>query len=173
MIQVRNGVFETNSSSQHTIAISKHMPNVEDCRGATINFTLGEYGWEFDTVVDTASYLYTALTELYNDWPYYSMDEKFVRAISHIVDVLEKYGVQATFQTFTKDSDFYIDHSYELIEFLSDIMVDDDMLIRFLLNHTSCVHTGNDNRDYDEDAMCERGEHIKEDDDYRYYYKGN
>ena len=53
MKQIRNGVFETNSSSIHSIAISKEpVINFLD----TIHFRLGEFGWEFDEV-DSGDYL--------------------------------------------------------------------------------------------------------------------
>ncbi len=57
MIQIRKGTFETNSSSTHSICISKE-PVTKYPK--SIHFYLGRYGWEQDTVVDTASYLYNS-----------------------------------------------------------------------------------------------------------------
>lgn len=57
-IIIRNGIFETNSSSVHSICISKKP--VENVKGKKIAFYLGEYGWENETV-DTTDYLYTAI----------------------------------------------------------------------------------------------------------------
>lgn len=51
-------MFETNSSSVHSICISKKP--VGDVKGKKISFYLGEYGWENSTV-DTPDYLYTAI----------------------------------------------------------------------------------------------------------------
>lgn len=56
--QIRSSVFETNSSSTHSIAIPKK-PVVT---GEYISFSIGEFGWENDCV-DTADYLYTAILE--------------------------------------------------------------------------------------------------------------
>ena len=42
MIQIRNGVFETNSSSTHSICIPKKTSIKRD----SIYFGIGEYGWE-------------------------------------------------------------------------------------------------------------------------------
>jgi hypothetical protein len=58
MVQVRKGVFETNSSSTHSIAISKKPVVI----GKSIHFRIGEFGWE-EKCVDTADYLYTAILE--------------------------------------------------------------------------------------------------------------
>ena len=43
MIKVRNGCFETNSSSVHTLVISRNMPEVLP---PSISFHIREYGWE-------------------------------------------------------------------------------------------------------------------------------
>lgn len=64
--QTRKGVFETNSSSVHTITISKNgydksiIPEV-------LVFIFGEFGWEVNklsSVYEKASYLYTALNDV-------------------------------------------------------------------------------------------------------------
>ena len=55
MKQIRTSVFETNSSSTHSIAISKKPVTI----GKYIYFGIGEFGWENDCV-NTADYLYTA-----------------------------------------------------------------------------------------------------------------
>ena len=62
MIQIRAGVFETNSSSTHSIAISKKPVVI----GKSIRFGIGEFGWENDCV-DTADYLYTAILDMIQD----------------------------------------------------------------------------------------------------------
>lgn len=60
--QIRNSVFETNSSSTHSIAISKKPVVI----GKFIKFNIGEFGWENDCV-DTADYLYTAILDQDDD----------------------------------------------------------------------------------------------------------
>lgn len=60
MIQIRNGVFETNSSSTHSICISKKPVDADGCH---VDFHFGEFGWENDDA-DVADYLYTAIYEL-------------------------------------------------------------------------------------------------------------
>ena len=62
MIQIRSSVFETNSSSTHSIAISKK-PVVA---GKYIRFCIGEFGWA-NGIADTADYLYTYLKKQLNN----------------------------------------------------------------------------------------------------------
>ena len=56
--QIRRGVFETNSSSTHSIAIPKRCTKTN-----YMSFNIGEFGWGWDEV-DPADYLYTAIYEL-------------------------------------------------------------------------------------------------------------
>ena len=59
--KIRQGVFETNSSSTHSICIVK----TADIRiPASLHLTMGEFGWECENYNDSetkASYLYTGL----------------------------------------------------------------------------------------------------------------
>ena len=61
-MKIRKGTFETNSSSTHSIAISKNKINIPT--GSYINFRIGEYGWE-ENEYNFPSYMYTSL--LYNN----------------------------------------------------------------------------------------------------------
>lgn len=158
MIKIRNGVFETNSSSVHAIIIARGdiaLPLVDQ----TVYFGLGEYGWGEDGHYDPnekASYFYTAACSVRG---YDVKDE--------IAALLKPYGIickfdDPKFKTWTSDYDGStytylangsIDHDYECKEFVDAIMSDPEMLIRFLFNIDSFVQTGNDNSDmewYDE-----------------------
>ena len=57
MKQIRNGVFETNSSSTHSIAIPRSCDKQN-----YISFRIDEFGWGFDEV-NPADYFYTAIYE--------------------------------------------------------------------------------------------------------------
>ena len=57
MIQIRSNVFETNSSSTHSICIQK---KPVDADYSYIAFHAGEYGWE-ERIVNLGNYLYTAI----------------------------------------------------------------------------------------------------------------
>ena len=55
MIEIRQSIFETNSSSVHVLVIPKDTPiNIPK----KVFLDGGEYGWEFGCVTDTINYLY-------------------------------------------------------------------------------------------------------------------
>lgn len=178
--QIRNSVFETNSSSTHSIAISKKPVVI----GKSIHFGIGEFGWENDCV-DTADYLYTAILE---------QDERD-ELLEQLKNILDGYSIEYKFDKprYHKSSNGidkwldngYIDHSYELREFLNAILSNEDLLMRYLFGD-SCVYTGNDNQDPDpsgcdiadeeyydwgSNKMVANPYHDPE--NYDYFYKGN
>ena len=93
---IRHSVFETNSSSTHTICINKDFkwPLKEN----SIEFGTGEFGWEFENYYDIwskAEYLHEAILSKANDKAeyenlkdeLYSVDEKFQEALrNHIAN---------------------------------------------------------------------------------------
>ena len=139
MKQIRKNVFETNSSSTHSIAIPKKVNNYVN----RINFYLGEYGWE-DGEANPANYLYTALICL----------EDFDR-LEHLKEILDHHNIEYRFEEPRKNSwgyyDGNIDHSYELQDFLSAVFSDEELLLRYLTDGR--VYMGNDNSNEYED-MC-------------------
>jgi hypothetical protein len=180
MKQIRSNVFETNSSSTHSIAISKKPVVI----GKYIYFDIGEYGWEND-VADTANYLYTAILAQDN------RDD----LLDKLKKILDKYSIKYEFkeplwrQSSIGDDVWleygYIDHSYELIAFLNAILSNEDLLMRYLFGN-SCVYTGNDNQDpdpsgcdiakeeyydWDSNKMIKNPYHDSK--NYDYYYKTN
>lgn len=185
MRQIRNNVFETNSSSIHSIAISKEpvagFPNA-------IRFYLGKYGWEFDDV-SPASYLYTAIMAIHDKK---DRDNK----LNKLKSILDSRGIKYEFET-PKFDDYgwldngFIDHSGELSTFIKTVLSDEGMLMRLLFGN-SCVFTGNDNSDAEEQAYIRRWEkeyrnydwktktvtvgenpYYMGKDDYDWFYKGN
>ena len=68
MIQIRQGVFETNSSSTHAISICKYHSNVE--LPEVVKFESNQdFGWEFEKYTDIyskANYLWLAICYMYN-----------------------------------------------------------------------------------------------------------
>lgn len=144
--QIRNSVFETNSSSTHSIAISKKPVVI----GKSIHFGIGEFGWENDHV-GTIDYLYTAILEQHDS----------DCLLDRLKAILDSYSIEYEFEEpkyWVADSgnkyldEGYIDHSNETREFINAVLSDEDMLMRCLFGD-SCVYTGNDNSD-DYDGMC-------------------
>lgn len=137
MKQIRRNVFETNSSSTHSICISKAPVTV----GKYIHFGIGEYGWENDCV-DIVDYLYTAILCM-------SDSEQLLEKLK---DMLDRHSIEYEFEKpkyigdeENKWLDYgYIDHSDDTREFIDAVLSDDDMLMRCLFG-SSCVYTGNDN----------------------------
>lgn len=168
MVKIRKGMFETNSSSTHTIIITD-----KNCEpGAIVDFRIGEFGWarrRLDTINEKASYLYTMGCELLGRDIYQDLYE-----------VLCKYGVKCTC---TKPAKFakgvgwldngYVDHcgDGDSGDFVRDLLAHEKLLIRYLFSPDSFVITGNDNCYEDEYKWYE--EQLNVDYKHREYYKGN
>ena len=142
MLQIRANVFETNSSSTHTLNISKRP--VDDMP-AHIDFHLGEFGWGFDDA-NFADYLYTAIMDLDSEFNE-ERHEKAKERLNKIRNLLGKYGITYTFEKPRDNVWFYIDHSETLERegTLDKILDDEDLLTRALMRPESVIHMGNDN----------------------------
>ena len=184
MIQVRNGVFETNSSSTHSICI----PKKTNKTGMYVEFGIGGYGWENRRVDDTPSYLYTAILDGY------SYDEAMKR-IEKLKSILNNHSIGYSFEkpkwheweSGAKSLDNgYIDHAYETYMFVESVLNDEDMLLRYLFDGT--VYTGNDNDDcvpdgcdiadeymwgYEDGKWIEKPNPYHDPENFDYFYKGN
>lgn len=166
MIQIRRSAFETNSSSTHSICITRSnnytLPDM-------VTFHLDDFGWEFQTYYEMqskADYLYSGLLGYYYDQP-----EKIKEAKEWIFKVLTKHGVDCEFADDRLEDGWYagVDHDNELGEFLTAVLRNEKTLFRFLFCAESFILTGNDN--------CSSDEHHLVDIDVTYphdeYYKGN
>ena len=158
MIKVRRGVFETNSSSTHSICITKSDLNINFPE--SITFSVGDFGWEEDKLFDhyeKASYLYTAIMCLYDK----KEQQKF---IDFIVKTLDKNNIDYRFVPI--GSEYYgIDHCSELREVVELICHSEKRLLRYLFSEESFILTGNDNND----SCVEINVTYK----HETYYKGN
>ena len=186
MIQIRQSVFETNSSSTHSIVIPKKTNRTEQY----IEFHIDVYGWENKTVTDTASYLYTAILYAYPK-------EDAVEKIKRIKDVLNNHGVGYSFDKpvyykcdwdgYETLDNGYVDHGCKLCDFIDVILDDEDMLLRYLFD--GVVYTGNDNQNTVSNGcniansgywkIDDKGNEYwvnnpyHDEDNYDYFYKGN
>ena len=158
----RNSLFETNSSSTHVITVK---------RGGSLDvpdelvFSVGNYGWEFaeySSLGDKASYLYTAICQLYDD----AEREKIM---NKLVQYLNEIGVEATIIAPNPKDWYGVDHAGELSEFLDSILEDKNLFYNYLFDSSSTIYTGNDNDDDDDDFFPDQDELF----DYDYFYKGN
>lgn len=172
MKQIRKGVFETNSSSTHSICIAK---DVELTIPKSLHFSFGEFGWEHDTlksIGEKASYLYTGLNA-----------QERTEDIENIFKILRGKGIEVTskeeiieYKSY-KNSDGelvkykssenggYIDHSDRLTTFLNAICDDKKKLMNYLFSDFSFIITGNDNSENDISINVNYP--------FDYFYKGN
>lgn len=139
---IRNGTWETNSSSTHALCIRKELP---ESLPSEVYFSLGEFGWEqeiWDDYSTKAAYLHTAIYDLcYEDRTLYNTYKK------EISEILDKYGIKSEWKEVESMSDYnyYIDHSGELEEFISNLLKSPELLIEWLFNPESVLVTDNDN----------------------------
>ena len=172
MKKERIGVFETNSSSTHSICIAK---NAKLIIPSEIHFAFGEFGWEFrklKSLADKASYLYTGL-----------MNNRMETEFQQVKELLESKGIPVTYeerivehkcyhdqkghfiQYESSPNEGYVDHSIDLVPFLNAVLSDEESLMNFLFSGMSYIRTGNDNDD--------RSVKINETYPHDVYYKGN
>jgi hypothetical protein len=165
---IRRNVFETNSSSTHSMCITKN--NILDQKQNELSFRIGEFGWETDMLIspeEKAAYLYTAL-----------IIRNKLDLLQKVKEYLIMNSIQFDMQPPQYDDDYdessdyrflkygYIDHSDELDDFIEGACEDENKLMRFLFSSESFIKTGNDNSS---DCNTE----IDVDYDHEEYYKGN
>ena len=182
--QIRKGVFETNSSSCHSICIATGLTQDHLHFPEKVTFRYGEFGWEhthIDTVEEKASYLYTAISHIVRD----SVD-RWKECLMFIFETLKEYHVGCSFEGYVKlepwvstygDSpqlrfsaeidNGYIDHYEDTLALVDSLCSDKDLLLSYLFSSKSFILTGNDNSDED------RVGDIKVDYEHREFYKGN
>ena len=158
MRQIRNGVFETNSSSVHSITVcnkeleENRIPIDED---GYIHAYFSEFGWDIDDYYDQESklsYLLTMAAHLNNCYPYCfapqeqeEIIEKFVqtddfkRISSEIADYANCEGVILDL------SEGYIDHQSIYNNSLDEFLEwNNTNIIDFVFGGV-IIHTDNDN----------------------------
>lgn len=182
MIQIRQSVFETNSSSTHSICIAKEIENIP------IKIVFHPvYAGRSEQVISAPDYLYAAMTS--------QGQEYFEDAKEIIGEFLDSRNIEYEFQPVNWENNWdysykcNVDHAENIREFVDEILDDESLLSRFLFGD-SIVYTG----EYDdrsmvaadgewkyEDAQDENGEWILtkkknpyyNPEKYTYYFKGD
>ena len=144
MNKIRHKVFETNSSSTHSISIDTNNIGLmeilfPDDEG-NIVLNGGEFGWCHETfyaAVDKASYMAIYAQE----WGGPNKDQ-FIETLKNVIKV--QTGAKDVIFNFTDESS-YIDHqSVENHDY--DYLFEDERLLRlFIFSKNSFLRTGNDN----------------------------
>jgi Ni,Fe-hydrogenase III small subunit len=172
MKQIRKGVFETNSSSTHSICIARE---AELTIIKALHFDFGQFGWEFDTLRspdEKATYLYTGLIAN-NRKEDAEKIFKLLRSKGILVTAEEPIFKNESYtnsegklvEYTSYENTGYIDHSDEMGDFLNAVCEDENKLMSYLFSDLSFIITGNDNsvEDVGINVIYNRDE----------YYKGN
>lgn len=153
--QVRKNIFETNSSSTHSIVVGNNGEDIYAGLPDKLEFHGGMFGWEhclYTGTQDKADYLFTSL--IYTDTPF--------EYVERIKSILAKWNIEAEFDEIEekKYSDgsvyyevagefCYVDHGIENKYLVEELCEDEVKLMNYLFSDGSYVETSNDNDDYD------------------------
>ncbi len=166
--QIRRNVFETNSSSSHSLTLSQSdlvpQPFATDVlRAGVVMVGKAEYGWEWHryySAVNKLSYLLTQVAQ-YDDVPEGDPErvtELMIDAhpqLRSLVDAVREHtGVELRF---TPGSTGYIDH--DSVGVGSELLGDSEALRQFLFSD-AYVETGNDNTGPGWTIQTDRGEEL-------------
>ena len=170
--QIRKSIFETNSSSTHSIVIGNNGEDIYANLPKKLEFHGDEFGWEHELYTDTqskADYLFTSL--IYTETP---LEYK-----ERIKNILAKWDIEAEFDEIVekryesgyicyeiKDKFCYVDHGNGNKDLVKELCEDEVKLMNYLFSDSSYVETSNDNDDYD--VLGTYPENVLLD-----YYKGN
>lgn len=150
---VRQGAFETNSSSAHSLVLNKN------CRSSrikkelnkyyTLNLWLGEYGWEEAIYKDTISKLEYIVTSLLYVGDLGKLKELFTKIKDAGVTKIKVNGFTLSYydsvdefvDTINNALEAVVDHQSSYL--LENLSVDE--LLMLACSYVSYIHTSNDN----------------------------
>jgi len=144
-INIRHGVFETNSSSCHSISISEDSGGLLDViypnNDGIIELEGGEFGWqeeEFDDALTKANYCYI------DNFNNPDRLDRLVKVISDQTGVKkENIVLCATLEYSSTKNWSYVDHQSAGTS--SEAFESDEKLRQFIFNPRSILKTDNDN----------------------------
>ena len=143
--QVRKSVFETNSSSVHSISIAKYSfkTDIKTDNHIVLEAVPGQFGWEhelYESSFDKLSYLWTAIYCLADNEA--RVEEKdFVKHAQILEDwkkiispIFTGYNIEIEYKHVAPFSwDYYIDHRYELNNMLEDFKNNPELMVDFVM----------------------------------------
>ena len=173
MIAIREGVFETNSSSTHAICVAK-TNNINIPEEIKVNLHDYEFGWEEDkrdSVDEKIAYILIGILDCmeFNNAVekvkklIMSLRECGVKSIEISGIEIHAYGSSSEPYFYTWDG--YVDHGNELCYFIEALLENSKLLEQYLFNSDSFILTGNDNDDTDVSINVNY--------EYEEFYKGN
>lgn len=146
LIKIRKGVFETNSSSTHSLTIESTSFLIDTIipEDGIVNIKPGEFGWEWEKFNDAytkASYCLTGIQ--------YVSDKE--EALSNLKEVIQKHTLCDEVNLIQGSDDYddenygYIDHQSREWGELDNLLFDKEKLHNFIFNKKSWLFLGNDN----------------------------
>lgn len=142
MRQIRRSVFETASSSVHSLTIACGNLNKPDYKGKEFDLFPGEFGWGPDQYTDVntkASYCYTWI-----QYAHESERDKFKKMLVNVIK--EQTGaIEVVFRQSTGEyyAEGYIDH--QSTDRCAEAFESEDNLINFIFSKDSVLVIDNDN----------------------------
>lgn len=144
---IRKGVFETNSSSCHSISIAEGnelLDTLYPNKDGIVEIEGAEFGWEYEKYKDAGSKASYAMIYAI-DWSR-DKSEEFQQILK---DVIKKQSGAVDVVFKRKDNDFYpygyIDHQSVEDEDLHYMFEEPELLRRFIFDKNSVLITDNDN----------------------------
>lgn len=174
MRSIRRNVFETNSSSTHSLCIfNDSKPNYELYKHKELVVRTGKYGWSveiYNDLSDKLSYLFTHLMAKYEENTCFEEILKNNKYMQIIKNLLEKHNIKIEWKkSGSKYFNYsYIDHNYEWDNQLKNLIENTKLLEKFLFNDENFITTGNDNNIYNYPITKE--EYDKLEDEYKEDY---
>lgn len=159
-IAIRRGVFETNSSSTHSISIQNN--RIDPSLIKSLILDKSDFGWRKDEYTDAQSRM-TYLNTYIEEYAPKEQQDKFHKMLESIS---QTYGVE--FLVSKNSEEGYIDHA-ELKEFAEYVLSSEDKLLQYLYGKDSCIRTSSDCED-DYWEFVEKDENNKA---VTVFYKGN
>lgn len=154
MYYVRNGQFETNSSSCHQLCICEDGP-IDQKRywykiPEKIEMNADTFGWEFlkyRSPEKKLSYLYTGCLCSIRHGEYNPADKELGEKYKQIlIDKLHDFGIMEVIVNAPEEHFYYyIDHWDDYFGIIAELICDKERLFDFLFAYDSILYLGNDN----------------------------
>lgn len=166
MIKIRKNVFETNSSSSHSLTLDSDALldatfDIKYLRLGVFELYPGDYNWEwyrYYTLEEKLRYIFTQLCLSGSESDYYYSNEDWFEyhpegsALKKLYDlVLLRTGVKLEF----KRGEAQVDH--QSVGTSLDLFADDEKLEKLLFCYESYIETGNDNDGAPEQISSDSG----------------
>lgn len=149
MLNIRSNVFETNSSSSHSISINKDSSGIyetiEPDDNGIVVLNGGQFGWEYEACNDALTKAnYLAVKAMHDLSIGKILGNKNIKMLKEaIIEHVGAKGVNLNLDV--KDYSSYIDH--QSVDVADHIFADKESVKKFIFDKGSYLFTGNDNND--------------------------